>query len=266
MPVDFKDQWALVTGASAGIGEAFARALVSRGANVVLVARRQEKLERLASRLATKTEVIACDLEDPTGPRNLCAEVERRGLSVDHLVNNAGFGGGGHFSKQDPAQLSGMLQLNCIALTELTRHFLPTMIERGSGGVIQVASLAGFVPTPYMAAYGATKAYVLNLTAALAEELRGTGVRMLAVCPGSVPTEFQARAGYLPVDGGATIAVSAEKVVATALHAYDRGRHVVVPGKSNAVAAFFSRFGSHDTNARAAALAMKRAGRDRIGS
>jgi hypothetical protein len=140
------------------------------------------------------------------------------------------------------------------------------MIERGSGGVIQVASLAGFVPTPYMAAYGATKAYVLNLTAALAEELRGTGVRMLAVCPGSVPTEFQARAGYLPVDGGATIAVSAEKVVATALHAYDRGRHVVVPGKSNAVAAFFSRFGSHDTNARAAALAMKRAGRDRIGS
>jgi short-subunit dehydrogenase len=159
-----------------------------------------------------------------------------------------------------------MLQLNCIALTELTRHFLPHMLERDTGGVIQIASLAGFVPTPYMAAYGASKAYVLNFTTALAEELRGSQVRMLAVCPGSVPTEFQARAGYLPIDGGATAAVSAETVAATALRAYDRGRHVVVPGKGNAVAAFFSRFGSHGLNARAAGAAMKRAGRDRIGS
>lgn len=265
MAVDFRDQWALVTGASAGIGEAFARALASRGANVVLVARRKDKLEYLAGRLATKAEVIVCDLEAPIGARELCAEVERRGLEIHHLVNNAGFGGGGHFAKQDPAQLTGMLQLNCVALTELTRYFLPRMLERDAGGIIQIASLAGFVPTPYMAAYGATKAYVLNLTSALAEEIRGSNVRMLAVCPGSVPTEFQARAGYLPIDTGATAAVSAEKVAASALRAYDRGKHVVVPGKGNAIAAFFSRFGSPGVNARAAALAMKRAGRDKIG-
>lgn len=266
MSVDFRNQWALVTGASSGIGEAFARALASRGANVVLVARRRERLEHLASRLATRAEVVPCDLEDPSGPRSLWQELEQQELSIDHLVNNAGFGGGGHFSEQNLDQLTGMLRLNCIALTELTRHYLPQMLERNAGGIIQVASLAGFVPTPYMAAYGATKAYVLHLASALAEEIRGSNVRMLAVCPGTVPTEFQARAGYLQVDTGATAAVSAERVAAIALAAYDRGEHVVVPGKGNALAAFFSRFGSPSLKARAAAVAMKRAGRDKIRS
>lgn len=263
--LDLEGRWVLVTGASSGIGEAFARAFAARGANIVTVARREERLRHLASRLATKVEVIATDLQRPDAAAWLAAELRSRHIEPDHVVNNAGIGGGGSFAKQDPAQLVQMFQINCVVLTQLTREFLPRMLERNDGGIIQVASLAGFVPTPYMAAYGATKAFVLSLTSALAEEIRDSAVRLLAVCPGSVPTEFQARAGYLPVDSGATRVVSAEKVAAVSLAAYERRRHIVVPGASNRAAAFLSRFASPELNARAAALAMKRAGRHRIG-
>jgi uncharacterized protein len=263
--LDLEGRWVLVTGASSGIGEAFARAFAARGANIVAVARREEKLRQLASRLATRVEVISGDLQRPHAASWLLGELESRNVEVDHLVNNAGVGGGGHFAKQDGAQLVEMFQLNCVLLTQLTRAFLPRMLEKNQGGIIQVASLAGFVPTPYMAAYGATKAFVLSLTSALVEEIRDSSVRMLAVCPGSVPTEFQARAGYAPVDNGATRVVSAEKVAAVSLTAYERGRHIVVPGASNAAAAFLSRFGSPELNARVSGIAMKRAGRHRIG-
>lgn len=265
-PLQLEGRWVVVTGASSGIGEAFARAFAARGANIVAVARRKQKLEQLAARLATKVCVVACDLAQPSAARELMQELERRSIVADHLVNNAGIGGGGAFSQQDPGQLATMLQLNCVALAELTRLFLPQLLERNTGGIIQVASLAGFVPTPYMAAYGASKAFVLSLTSALAEEIRGSELRMLAVCPGSVPTEFQERAGYRSVDQGATAVVSAEKVAQVSLRAYERGRHVVVPGASNALAAFLSRFGSPDLKARAAGAAMKRAGRHLVGS
>lgn len=262
--MNFAGEWVLVTGASSGIGEAFARALAGRGANIIAVARRRERLEALASRLATRVEVITCDLEAPDGVELLTKQVDQKQLRVSHLVNNAGFGGGGPFASQSfDAQLR-MVALNCSALTALTRHYLPRLIEQDAGGVIQVASLAGFMPTPYMAVYGATKAFVVSLTSALAEELRGTRVRMLAVCPGSVPTEFQARAGYAAVDDAMGM-IPPELVVKQALRAYESGRHIVVPGAKNALAAFFSRFGSPQQKARAAAIAMKRAGRDQVG-
>jgi short-subunit dehydrogenase len=264
-PLELEGRWVLVTGASAGIGEAFARGFAARGANIIAVARRKDRLEQLASRLATKVEVVVCDLESPTGPDELIREIERRGLRVDHVVNNAGFGGGGGFEVHDADLHAKMIELNCVALTRLTRHYYPQFVERNEGGFIQIASLAGFVPTPFMAVYGATKAFVLNLTAALAEELKDTNVRMLAVCPGPVPTEFQQRAGYQLLGPENKAAISAEEVVKISMRAYERGKSVVVPGNRNAAAAFLSRLGSPEFLARAAAVTMRRMGRDKVG-
>lgn len=264
-PLQLEGRWVLVTGASAGIGEAFARGFAARGANIIAVARRKERLLQLASRLATKVEVVACDLERAEGPDELVQEIERRGLRVDHVINNAGFGSGGGFEVHDAHLQAKMIELNCVALTRLTRHYYPQFVERNDGGFIQVASLASFVPTPFMAVYGATKAFVLSLSAALAEELKDTNVRMLAVCPGPVPTEFQQRAGYELRGSDNKVALSAEEVVKISMRAYERGKGVVVPGSRNAAAAFLSRLGSPEFLARAAAVTMRKMGRDKVG-
>ena len=221
---------ALVTGASSGIGTEFAKALAGRGYEVILVARRAERLQELSGELEGKAHAVPCDLA--TEAAALPGKVAELGLEVDLLVNNAGFGTAGPFLDQDPEREAEEIRLNCEAVVRLTHAFLPGMIERDRGGVITVASTAGMQPLPYEAVYSATKAFALTFSDALSEELRKTNVRVLAVNPGPVPTEWQEVAGYhdprnFPVPG----AIPPERVVELSLRAYDRGKRSVIPGR-----------------------------------
>ena len=222
---------ALVTGASSGIGEQFARQLAGRGYELLLVARRRDRLEKLAGGLPTKAEVIECDLANEAA--ELPGRVSKLGAEVDLLVNNAGFGLRGRFWENDADRLAEMVRLNCEAVVILTRAFLPAMIERGGGGVIVVASSAGMQPLPYEATYAASKAFALNLTDALHLELKGTGVKALAVNPGPVPTEWQQVAGTPggEVPSGIPGMIEAPQVVSEALDAYDKGQRSLLPGR-----------------------------------
>jgi uncharacterized protein len=220
---------ALVTGASSGIGEQFARQLAARGHDLILVARRRDRLERLAEDLPGTAHVVPCDLA--TEADSLAGKVSELGVNVDLLVNNAGFGTYGHFVDLDPEREANEVRVNCEAVVTLTHAFLPAMVERGRGGVIVVASTAGMQPIPYEATYSATKAFALNFTEALSEELRGSGVRVLAVNPGPVPTEWQEIAGHTAA-GVVPGEIPAEQVVRESLEAYDRGRRSVIPGRT----------------------------------
>ena len=221
---------ALITGASSGIGEQFARQLAARGYDLILVARRKERLERLAGELPTEAKVIARDLASDAA--KLPADVRRSRLRVDLLVNNAGFGLRGRVAELDAERQAEMVRVNCEAVVVLTRAFLPAMIERGSGGVITLASTAGLQPLPYEATYGASKAFATNFTEALHAELRGTGVTALAVNPGPVPTEWQQVAGYEEAGGEMMPgAIEADQVVREAIRAFERGRRALVPGR-----------------------------------
>ena len=230
-------QTVLITRASAGSGRAVAWKLAARGANLVLCARNEERLTELATDIRSQhpvhIEVAACDLEAKGAAVELGAQLARRGLAIDVLVNNAGFGSAGRFERQGYGHIQTMVQLNCVAVAELTHVLLPAMLERRRGGVINVASVAAFVPTPLMAVYGASKAFVLSFTAALREELRDSGLHVMAVCPGPVPTEFQRRAGYAAVELSNPAVLSAEEVVERALSAYERGQVICVPGIVN---------------------------------
>ena len=222
---------ALVTGASSGIGEQFARQLSARSHDVVLVARRADRLERLAAELTTTAHVIPCDLAADAA--SLPKRVAELGLTVDLLVNNAGFGTSGPFLEHDPERDAEEVRVNCEAVVRLTHAFLPPMVERGRGGIINVASTAGMQPIPYESVYAATKAFVISFTDALHVELRGSGVRVLAVNPGPVPTEWQQAAGYEP--GRVAVVpgtIPAEQVVRESLAAYERGRRSVIPGRT----------------------------------
>jgi uncharacterized protein len=220
---------ALVTGASSGIGEEFARQLAERGYDLILVARRRDRLEGLAEELPTQAHVIECDLGSEAA--DLPGKVAKLGLDVDLLVNNAGFGLRGHFADLDPEREAEMVRVNCEPVVILTHAFLPAMIERGNGGVITVASTAGLQPLPYETTYAATKAFAISFMEALSMELRGTGVKCLVVNPGPVKTEWQAVAGY--DEGTRTVPglISARQCVADSLRAYDRGKRSVVPGR-----------------------------------
>jgi short-subunit dehydrogenase len=220
---------ALVTGASSGIGAEFAKQLSGRGYELVIVARRAERLDQLASQLPGRARVIACDLANDAA--SLPAKVAELGLQVDLLVNNAGFGTHGRFSEIDPARDAELVRLNCEAVVTLTHAFLPGMLERGQGGVITVASTAGMQPIPYETTYSASKAFARTFSDALNTELRGTGVRALCVNPGPVPTEWQEVAGYEPdylppVPGK----ISAAQVASESLRAFERGRRTLIPG------------------------------------
>ncbi len=224
---------ALITGASAGIGEAFARRLAADGTNLMLVARSETKLHALAGELSGKhrvrAEVIAADLSAPGAAQGVWQEAARRGLSVDLLINNAGFGTYGTFDSLPMARETEEIMLNITALVELTHLFLPAMLAQHSGAVINVASTAAFQPVPYMAVYGATKAFVLSFSEALWAEYKPHGLRVLAFCPGPVNTAFAETAGtHLAGKGPA-----AESVVQVALQALSRGRSYVIPGGSN---------------------------------
>ena len=179
---------ALVTGASAGLGLHFARVFARDGHDLVLVARRQDRLDQLATELSqaygTRSTVIAADLTDPKTPLSIHEQLIRAGIEVDFLVNNAGFGNNGAFADHDLTRELDAVELNVKALTHLTGLVLPAMLARGSGRILNVASLAGFLPGPFMATYYASKAYVLSFTEALAYELRGSGITVTALCPG----------------------------------------------------------------------------------
>jgi uncharacterized protein len=222
---------ALVTGASSGIGEQFAHQLAARGHALVLVARRAERLERLAAELPTAAHVIPCDLAADAA--SLPERVAELGVEVELLVNNAGFGTSGPFLEHDPGRDAEQVRVNCEAIVTLTHAFLPGMVKRGRGGIINVASAAGMQPIPYESVYAATKAFAISFTDALHAELSGSGVRVLAVNPGPVPTEWQEVAGYEPDRVGVVPGrIPAEQVVRESLAAYDRGRRSVIPGRA----------------------------------
>jgi uncharacterized protein len=235
--MDFLQKIALITGASGGIGEEFARQLADRRVNLVLVARRLDKLETLRDTLMARQpeihiDVIQTDLSVPGAAAKLSEEVTQLGRRIDILINNAGVGLHGDFAGQDLDENVAQIQLNCGALVELTGRFLPAMIEGRHGLVINVASTAAFQPTPTMAIYGATKAFVLSFTEALWQEVKGTGVRVLALCPGATDTEFFARTGKDFMTRGRQ---TPKEVVDTALRAVERSTPTVVSGRVNAV-------------------------------
>jgi short-subunit dehydrogenase len=234
LPEPSDSSTALVTGASSGIGAAIARELASRGHGLVLVARREEKLRALAAELASRhrvrVEVLAADLGDPEARDRLAERIEGLALEVEILVNNAGFGGSG-----ERPRLVAMVELNCVAVCDLQERFLPAMVERGRGAVINVASTAAFQPLPGTATYAATKAFVLSLSEATHEELRGTGVTLTAVCPGPVRTEFMEVAGLELAEDRVpgVFWMSAEAVARAAVQAAAEGKRTAVPGLLN---------------------------------
>ncbi|MEH3143227.1 MAG: SDR family oxidoreductase [Mycobacterium kyogaense] len=237
--MEFTDSTALITGASGGIGEEFAVQLAARGADLILVARRADRLEQLSQRLTERhpgivVDIVTADLARPGSGAELAARVGELDRRVDVLINNAGIGLHGAFHTQEPDANAGAVQLNCGTLVDLTARFLPAMAERRHGVVINVASTAAFQPTPGMAVYGATKAFVLSFTEALWQENRKTGVRVLALCPGATETEFFDRTGETFMTDGRQ---SATEVVDTALAALDKSTPTVVSGLKNAILA-----------------------------
>jgi short-subunit dehydrogenase len=228
------DGVALVTGASSGIGAEFARAYAARGRPVVLVARREERLRALAAELTSRhgvaADVVACDLGRCDGPAELAAEVARRGHTVAALVNNAGFGTVGRRFVDVPLERSmEMMRLNCDAVVELTGRYLPGMLERGAGEIVNVGSIAGLQPLATMAVYAASKSLLLDFTLAVWAETRGSGVRVLALCPGDVDTEWEAVAG-VPEDKRHS-GLSADVVVRKAFDALRRDRGFTIVAK-----------------------------------
>ncbi len=227
---------ALITGASGGIGADLARIFAREGWSLVLVARNADKLAEVAKACralgSPETVVIPCDLGRPGAPARLFSETELRGLHLAALVNNAGFGERSDFAVQDPQLIGDMISLNVTALTQLTRLVLPGMLARGGGRILNVASTAAFQPGPYMAVYYATKAFVLSLSEALHEELRGTGVTVTALCPGPTHTGFADRAGM-----GSTLlfrlAMQSSAVAETGYGAMMAGRALAVAGWRN---------------------------------
>jgi uncharacterized protein len=229
------DKWALVTGASAGIGLAIAEQLAQGGAHLVLTARRTDRLQKLAADLSSRhgvtVEVFAADLIDSKAPREIFAFTSRRGMEVELLVNNAGFGAFGYIHDIGETRLLEMVQVNCSAVVELTRLYVPAMVARRHGDILIVASVAGFQALAFNAVYAATKAFDLLFAEGIAEELRGFGVRVCALCPGSTTTEFQQVAGQ--PDRVFRSAESAEKVARVGLEALVRGKAIVVSGLRN---------------------------------
>jgi short-subunit dehydrogenase len=230
----------LITGASAGLGAEFARLCAGRGETLVLVARRRARLEALAAEIGG-AEVIASDLAEPGAPERLVAEIERRGLHVAALINNAGFGQVGRFAALPLERQLGMIDLNIRALVELTHRLLPGMIARQRGAILNVASTAAFQPGPGFAVYFASKAFVLSFTEALHQELKGKGIKVSALCPGPTATEFGDVAGFR---GSVPdwLSADAHSVCVAGLNGLDRNRAVVIPGLLNKLGAQSGRF------------------------
>jgi short-subunit dehydrogenase len=236
---------ALVTGSSSGIGAHIARDLAARGHGLILVARREERLKALAEELArthrVRAEVIACDLSDADARGALPKEIEDRGMIVDILVNNAGFTTMGPVSRADREAELGMVRTNIEAVVDLCTTFVPGMVARHRGAILNTASTAAFQPLPGQAVYGASKSFVLSYGQALGAELRGTGVTVTTLCPGPVETGFAEAAGLSDEEAAASLPgimwIPAEKVARAAVDGLAAGRPVVIPGAANKLGA-----------------------------
>ena len=228
--------YALVTGASSGLGRDFARLLAADGYSLVLVARGVEAMESLAAELrplGVMVHIIPTDLADPAAPATLVAELQSRGIAVDVLINNAGFGSHGRFDQSDVAQQMAIVQVNVVALAHLTRLLLPAMVAAGRGRIMNVASVAGFLPGPLMAVYYASKAFVLSFSEALSSELKGTGVTVTAVCPGPTSTDFFNRAKVTNSRLTTANLMSSQEVAQIGYRAMMAGRRLSVTGWRN---------------------------------
>ena len=229
----------VITGASAGLGEEFARQLSAKGERLVLVARRKDRLEALAKQLGN-ARALALDLGQPDAAKRVMADLAANGETVATLINNAGFGVFGKFAKAEPERLRQMIDLNCGTLTDLCAAVIPQMIERGRGAVLNVASTAAFQAGPGMAVYFATKAYVLSLSEALHEELKPHGIKVSCLCPGPTATEFGEVAGFKGKGMFDKVSMRADKVVKIGLKALGKNRAVVVAGPLNKTGAILT--------------------------
>ena len=250
-------KWALVTGASAGIGKALAEELARGGTNLVLTARRRELLDELAQRLAAahkiQTKVFVADLTEADAPEKIFQFTKTQGIEIELLINNAGFGAYGEFPTLETRKLTGMVQVNCSAVVHLTRLYLPEMVARGHGDVMILASTASFQSVPYISTYAATKAFDLLFAEGLAEEMKPYGVRVCALCPGSTESEFAEVAGQTHVAATKRHRETAEKVARTGLRALAEGKSYVISGLGNYLGVVGQRLVSRRFVARVAA-------------
>lgn len=267
-----KDEWrptALVSGASRGIGRDLARVFAREGHDVVVLARSGRELRDLAGELerdhAVRVEVVEQDLLRPDAAERVHRAVAGAGIEVDVLVNNAGFGTWGPFLDADLERQIASIRLNVVALTALTGRFLPGMVERGRGGVLNVASTAAFQPGPLMAVYYAGKAFVLHFSEALAEELRESAVRVTALCPGPTRTAFHERAGMGDVLLLRTGTMEAAEVAEAGYRGFRRGRRIVVPGALNRLGVFLNRISPRSVVTRVVRELQERRGSGRGG-
>lgn len=232
----YNDRWALITGASSGIGAEFAVQLAGRGMHLILAARRKDKMKEIATELntrhGTRCHIVAIDLADPDASRRLFEEVQRLEVEVELLVNNAGMGLIGQIESTTPEEVRRLLNLNLLTLADLTYRVLPGMLKRGHGAIINVSSQAAFQPVAFMATYAASKSFILHFSEALWAEVRGRGVTITAVCPGATRTDFFDKAGA-PGWLEKHTSVTPAKVVKSALKAMGKRRQYVVPGWKN---------------------------------
>lgn len=237
---------ALVTGASSGIGLELANLLARGGHDLVLVARSREKLKAIANTLSTRYKInvtiLVKDLSRPLAPQKIFDELQLKNIEVDILVNNAGFGAFGLFAEEDTDEIARMLQVNIAALTHLTRLFLPQMLRRKRGRILNVASTAAFQPGPLMAVYYASKSYVLSFSEAIANELEGSGVTVTCLCPGPTKSNFQNRAQMTNSKLFENSLMSSAQVAREGYAATMRGQTLIIPGRSNAFWSWLTRF------------------------
>jgi short-subunit dehydrogenase len=250
-------KWALVTGASAGIGVALAEELARGGTNLVLTARRRDRLEEVAKKLEAahkiQTTIFVSDLAQSDAPEKIFQFTKDQKIEIDLLINNAGFGAYGEFQNVEPRKLTDMVQVNCAAVVHLTRLYVPEMVARRRGDILIVASTAAFQSVPYISTYAATKAFDLLFAEGLAEELKPHGVRVCALCPGSTESEFAEVAGQTHIAATRANRETAEKVARTGLRALAAGKSYVISGIGNYLGVLGQRLVSRRLVARVAA-------------
>ncbi len=246
----YNDRWALITGASSGIGAEFASQLAGRGMHLILAARRKDRMTELATELntrhGTRCHIVTIDLSEPESGKVLFDEIKRLGIDIELLVNNAGIGMIGQIETTDPEEVRRMLNLNLMTLTDLTYRVLPGMLQRGHGAIINMSSQAAFQPVAFMAAYAASKSFILHLSEALWAEARSRGVTVMALCPGVTRTDFFDTAGaqgWLEKHASQSPA----KVVKTALRAMEKRRQYIVPGWGNYIMSLLVRLTTRRT-------------------
>lgn len=245
--VNFKGRYALITGVSSGIGYELSKLFAQDGYNLVLVARNEQRLKQIADELkkdfGISAKIISKDLSVAESPKEIFDELQRESIRIDILVNNAGFGVYGVFSETDITKELEMIQVNLVSLTQLVKLFLPRMLEQGYGRILNVGSIGSFVPGPLNAVYCATKAYVLSFSEGIAEELRGTGVTVTALCPGATRTEFHNRSQMKDINLLKFGVMDAQTVAKIGYRTLMEGRKIVIiPGAYNKIQMFFTRF------------------------